>query len=120
MKILICDDSLMIRRQLKNMILELGNHEVIEAANGKIAIDLYKENEPNLVYMDIIMPELDGIGAVEGIVEFDENAKVIMLSSVGTKENLSKALKVGAVDFIQKPVEMEILERTLVKFSKEV
>lgn len=120
MKILICDDSLMIRRQLKNMILGLGDYEIVEAANGNVAIEVYKENKPNLVYMDIIMPELDGIGAVEGIMEIDKSAKVIMLSSVGTKENLSRALKAGAVDFIQKPVEIEVLKRTLGKFSKEV
>jgi two-component system chemotaxis response regulator CheY len=120
MKILICDDSLMIRRQLKNMILEIGKHEVIEAVNGKNAIKVYKENEPNLVYMDIIMPELDGIGAVNGIIKMDKEAKIIILSSIGTKENLSKALKAGAVDFIQKPIEIEMLKRTLDKFSKEV
>jgi len=119
MKILICDDSLMIRRQFKNMILEIGNHDVIEAVNGENAIAVYKENKPDLVYMDIIMPVLNGIGAINGIIEIDKNAKVIMLSSVGTKENLSEALKAGAVDFIQKPVEMEILKRTLDKFYKE-
>lgn len=120
MKILICDDSLMIRRQLKNSILELGAHEVLEAGNGFRAIEVYKENRPQLVYMDIIMPELDGIGAVKGIMAFDENAQVVMLSSVGTKENLRDALEAGAVDFIQKPIEMEVLRKTLEKFNKEV
>ncbi|BEP29249.1 hypothetical protein HLPR_15800 [Helicovermis profundi] len=56
MKILICDDSLMIRRQLKNLILSLGEYEVFEAENGSKAIEVYKANKPELVYMDIIMP----------------------------------------------------------------
>ena len=120
MKILICDDSLMIRRQLRNSILELGPHEVLEAGNGNMAIEMYRENKPNLVYMDIIMPELDGIGAVKGIRQFDEMAQVVMLSSVGTKENLRDALEAGAVDFIQKPIELDVLKRTLSKFSREV
>ncbi|BEP29248.1 hypothetical protein HLPR_15790 [Helicovermis profundi] len=61
---------------------------------------------------------MNGIEAVKGIVEHDKEAKVVMLSSVGTKENLKEALKAGASDFIQKPVEIEILKKTLVKFSK--
>ena len=120
MKILICDDSTMIRRQLTNMIFELGDFEILEASNGSSAIDIYKENKPSLVFMDIIMPELDGIGAVNGIIAFDKMAKVVMLSSVGTKDNLSKALKAGAVDFIQKPVEADVLERTIDKYCGEV
>jgi|LGVF01.1.fsa_nt_gb two-component system chemotaxis response regulator CheY len=120
MKILICDDSLMIRRQLKNLILSLGEHEIFEAENGSKAIEVYKKNEPELVYMDIIMPELNGIEAVKSLVEYDKEAKVIMLSSVGTKENLRDALKFGALDFIQKPIEIEVLKKTLDKFSKEV
>jgi two-component system chemotaxis response regulator CheY len=120
MKILICDDSMMIRRQLKNMILNLGDYEVCEASNGEIAIETYKEEKPNLVYMDIIMPKLDGVGAVDKIIKFDPKAQIVMLSSVGTKENLSKAIKVGAVDFIQKPVEEEVLKNTINKFSKGV
>ena len=118
MKILICDDSLMIRRQLKNLILSLGEYEVFEAENGSKAIEVYKENKPELVYMDIIMPELNGIEAVKGIVKHDKDAKVVMLSSVGTKENLREALKAGASDFIQKPVEIEVLKKTLDKFSE--
>ena len=119
MKILICDDSLMIRRQLKNSILLLGTHEVIEAENGNKAIEAYKTHCPDLVYMDIIMPELDGIGAVTGIISHDRDAKIVMLSSVGTQENLRDALSAGAIDFIQKPIEMDLLKSTLNKANGE-
>lgn len=120
MKILICDDSLMIRRQLKNSILQLGSYEIFEAENGKKAIEQYKLHNPDLVYMDIIMPELDGIGAVSGIIEHDQHAKIVMLSSVGTQENLRDALSAGAIDFIQKPIEMDLLKTTINKVKGAV
>lgn len=120
MKILICDDSMMIRRQLKNALLTIDSHDVVEAANGAEAIEAYKAHQPQLVFMDIIMPEINGIEAVRGIKNHDPMAKIVMLSSVGTSENLKEAIQAGAVDFMQKPVDMSLLTSTLNKFRQEV
>ena len=83
------------------------------------AIRLYKETIPNLVFMDIVMPEKDGLEAVAEIRLHDQKAKIVMLSSVGTKENLKTALKLGAVDFIQKPWNIERLQEIIEENHKE-
>lgn len=102
-EIMICDDSITIRKKLLGVLEKVENCEVIEAENGQKAVDLYKQYSPDLVFMDIIMPQKDGIEAVREIIEFDKDANIIMASSVGTKNNLKQALDAGARDFIQKP-----------------
>lgn len=106
-KVLICDDSILMRKKLKDSLASLGSFDIIEAANGQSAVDMYKENKPDLVFMDIVMPVKDGIEAVTEIKAFDKDAKVVMASSSGTKEHLRRAIKAGAYDFIQKPWEQE-------------
>ena len=105
LKILVCDDSILIRKKLKDCLKDLGCIQVFEALNGQEAIDFYKENKPDLVFMDIVMPIKGGIEAVTEIITFDKNAKVVMASSSGTKTHLKKALEAGAYEFIQKPFE---------------
>lgn len=104
-KILICDDSILIRKQLKDFLLIKGCAEVYEAINGQDAVEKYKKHHPNLVFMDIVMPVKSGIEAVSEIIEGDKNAKIVMLSSSGTKTHIKKALEAGAFEFIQKPLE---------------
>lgn len=106
LKVLICDDSILMRKKLKDSLSTCGCFDIIEAADGQKAVDMYKENEPDLVFMDIVMPVKDGIQAVEEIKSFNKDAKVVMASS-GTKEHLKKAIKAGAYEFIQKPWEQE-------------
>lgn len=106
-KVLICDDSILMRKKLKDSLASLGSFDIIEAVNGQSAVDMYKENKPDLVFMDIVMPVKDGIEAVTEIKAFDKDAKVVMASSSGTKEHLRRAIKAGAYDFIQKPWEQE-------------
>ena len=102
--ILICDDSLLVRKKLKELIEKcLDGCEVVEAADGQTAIQLYKESNPDLVFMDIVMPAKDGITAVDEINNYDPKAKIVMLSSVGTQKHLKKAIEAGAFEFIQKP-----------------
>lgn len=115
-KILICDDSITIRKKLQGAIDIQDNVQYLEAKNGTEALDIYKEHQPDIVFMDIIMPEKDGINALADIITYDENAVVIMLSSVGTKENLKSALRLGARDFIQKPWDIENLHTVLSKY----
>lgn len=114
-KILISDDSLLARKKLKDFLLSIGCKEVWETKNGQEAIDLYKKNKPDLVLMDIIMPEQSGIDALEKIKEFDAQAKIIMVSSVGTQSYLKEAIVAGALDFLQKPVEEEKLKKLILR-----
>lgn len=117
-KILICDDSITIRKKLRGAIKLDGPLEFFEAKNGLEAITAYKEQQPDVVFMDIIMPELDGIEALSKIRAYDSQAIVIMLSSVGTKQNLRTALEKGASDFIQKPWDINNLNRILSKYVR--
>lgn len=104
-RIMIVDDSKMIRSTLK-MYLESGDHEVVCAAeNGKEAIEAYRIFNPDIVTMDISMPVMDGIEAVKQIKSFDENAKIIMLSSLDEKEMVLQAIKNGAANYLLKPVD---------------
>ena len=119
MKILVCDDSITVRKKLAQLLYSIMDCEVIEAVNGQEAIALYEDNNPELVFMDIVMPFMDGLEALEKIVAKDPDAKVIMLSSVGTKKNLQKALKSGAIDFVQKPCEEEQLRIAIRSHLKE-
>jgi two-component system, chemotaxis family, chemotaxis protein CheY len=116
LKILICDDSITIRKKLQGAISIDSEIEFFEAKNGQEGITQYEINKPNIVFMDIIMPELDGIEALKGIISNDKNAVVIMLSSVGTKNNLKDALKNGASDFIQKPWDVKNLNTIIRKY----
>ena len=102
-KILICDDSILARKQLKDIIVEHGYQDFLEASNGQEAIDLYKEHKPELVFVDIVMPVKDGVEAIHEIREFDPEANIIVVSSVGTQTQLRNAIMEGARDFVQKP-----------------
>jgi two-component system chemotaxis response regulator CheY len=118
-KTLICDDSILIRKQLKDLLLSYGCLDVYEAINGQDAIEKFKEHHPNLVFMDIVMPVKNGIEAVTEIIEYDKNAKIVMSSSSGTKTHIKKALEAGAFDFIQKPLEESQILNILNSFKKE-
>lgn len=102
-KILICDDSILARKQLKDIIVEHGYQDFLEASNGQEAIDLYKKHKPQLVFVDIVMPVKDGVQAIHEIREFDPEASIIVVSSVGTQTQLRNAIMEGARDFVQKP-----------------
>lgn len=103
-KILISDDSILSRKQLKDAILRLGIPTFIETSNGQDAIDSYKREKPNLVFLDIVMPVKDGNAAIREIREYDPKAEIIIVSSVGTQAQLKAAIESGAKDFIQKPM----------------
>ena len=118
-KALICDDSILIRKKLKDLLSANGYSEIYEAVNGQDAVDKYKLNQPNVVFMDIVMPIKTGIDAVKEILEFDNKAKIIMASSSGTKNNLREALEAGAFEFIQKPFEPEQILSIVNKLKKE-
>ncbi len=106
-KILISDDSVLARKQLKDIISTFGEPTFLEASNGQDAIDIYKKESPNLVFLDIVMPIKDGNAAIREIIEFDPQADIIIVSSVGTQSQLKAAIEAGAKDFIQKPLNVE-------------
>lgn len=116
-KILICDDSSLIRKQLKDLLINM-DCEVIEAVNGLEVVGIFKEVQPDVVFMDIVMPLADGLEALKNIKEYDQDAKVIMLSSVGTSTKLVQALKNGAMDFIQKPYTAEQITKVITDIRK--
>jgi two-component system chemotaxis response regulator CheY len=109
-KLLVCDDSALSRRRMINFLADLGYTDVYEASNGIEAVSLYKEQNPDGVFLDIVMPGKDGIEVVKDIIAYDPSAKIIMVSSVGTQTNLKTALEEGACDFIQKPASLEDLD----------
>lgn len=119
LKVLICDDSVLIRKKLKDVLEKCKCKEILEADNGTKAVEMAKLHHPDLVFMDIVMPEKDGIEALKEILEINQNSKVVMASSVGTNENLKKALKNGAYDFIQKPISLEVVTKLIEKVLKE-
>ena len=106
-KILICDDTIFMRKMLKEILTENGYEVVGEAENGKIAVEKYKELRPDLTLMDITMPEMDGVNALVEILSIDSNAKVVMCSAMGQENVVFSAIKSGAKDFIVKPFKNE-------------
>lgn len=102
-RVLIADDSLYMRKFIGSALAKNGFTVVGEADNGEIAAMKYAELHPDVVTMDITMPVLDGVGALEKIRNYDSSAKVIMLSSMGQDKIVQKALSLGAVTFVVKP-----------------
>lgn len=118
-KVLICDDSLLVRTQLHDFLNALGqNLTILEAADGTIALDVFKEHRPDLVLLDVVMPNLSGIECLREIKKIDPNAVVIMVSSVGTAKILKEAIDAGAVDFVQKPWTQGLLAEVINKTLK--
>ncbi|OON94023.1 MAG: two-component system response regulator [Candidatus Epulonipiscioides saccharophilum] len=109
--ILIVDDAAFMRMMIKDILSKNGYEIAGEAENGQIAVAKYKELHPDLVLMDITMPEMDGIQAVKAIKAGDADAKVIMCSAMGQQAMVIEAIQAGAKDFIVKPFQADrILE----------
>lgn len=102
-KILIVDDAAFMRMMLKDILSKNGYEVVAEASNGQEAIQKYEEFKPDLVTMDITMPEMDGIAAVKEIKKKNPQAKIIMCSAMGQQAMVVDAIQAGARDFIVKP-----------------
>jgi len=102
-KILISDDSILARKKIRDCLEMFGYSNVIEAADGLEAIELFKEHQPHLVFMDVVMPKSYGLEALISIKALAPYVTVVMLSSVGTKTNITDSIKHGADDFLVKP-----------------
>lgn len=102
---LVVDDAIFMRTVLKKMLAEAGFTVVGEAGNGLQAIEMAEQLKPDVVTLDITMPEMDGIEAIERILEVSPNTKIIMCSAMGQHSKVVEAIKRGARDFIVKPFE---------------
>ena len=105
--ILICDDAAFMRMMIKDILSKNGYTVAGEAENGVKAVEKYNELKPDLVLMDITMPEMDGIQALKNIKAADSSAKVIMRSSMGPQAMVIESIQAGAKDFIVKPFQAE-------------
>ena len=117
LRIIITDDSRLLRKKLREELEKL-NCEVIEAVNGREAITLILEQEPDGVILDIVMPVVGGIEALEFIREVAPDVPVVMLSSMNTPQKLMQCLKMGAIDFINKPYTKEQIAQTVERIRK--
>lgn len=113
-RVLVVDDSMFVAKQIGQILTSEGYEVVGTAGDGFDGVEKYKEMCPNvdLVTMDITMPKMDGITALEQIIAFDKNAKVVMISALGKEELVKKALLLGAKNYIVKPLDRKkVLER---------
>ena len=106
-KIMICDDAAFMRMMIKDILTKNGYEIVAEAENGAVAVEKYSDAKPDLVLMDITMPDMDGIQALKKIKEIDPAANIIMCSAMGQQAMVIEAIQSGAKDFIVKPFQAE-------------
>lgn len=112
-KIMIVDDSAFMRSIIRKIVEKIGCEVVTEAENGKEAVEMYKIHRPDLVTMDITMPEMDGLQALSEILSIDACAKVVMATAMGQDEMVKESIKRGAKDFLAKPFSAEEVERII-------
>ena len=105
-KVLLVDDAAVMRMRCARLLREEG-HDVIEAANGREALEMYQSEKPDAVLMDITMPEMDGLEALKAIKAVDPHAQVAMLTAMGQQAIVIEAIKSGARDFVVKPFERD-------------
>jgi len=115
-RVLVVDDSMFVTKQISQILTSEGFEVVATASDGLMGLEKYKELYPNVdfVTMDITMPKMDGVTALEKIIEFDKEAKVIMISALGKQDLVKKALLIGAKNYIVKPLDrVKVLERII-------
>lgn len=112
-RLLIVDDALIIREIIKDAVTSAGWEIAGEAMNGQQAVEQYERLRPDAVTLDLVMPEYDGLHALEGILHIDPRAKVVVVSALDQKNILKQAFKIGATDFVVKPFVNDALVQTL-------
>lgn len=114
--VLIVDDAAFMRLNLKNILKD--EYEISgEAENGKEAVEMYKEKQPDIVTMDITMPVMDGIEAIKAILDIDPDANIVVCSAMGQQKIVIQAIELGAQDFIVKPFNKDRVKEAIAKTS---
>lgn len=117
---LIVDDAAFIRKMLKNIIESNSDYTVIgEASTGAEAIELAEKLNPNIITMDVTMPEMNGIEAVKEIKKLNINSKILMITAIGQQDLVIEALKLGAEDFIMKPFDEDRVIASIKRVLKQ-
>ena len=115
--VLVCDDAIFMRRMISDILTQAGYEVVGEAETGAQAVERYKQLKPELVTMDIVMPDMGGIDAVREIMKLDPAAKILMCSAMGQQALVIEAIQAGAKDFVVKPFQpsrvLEAVQRVL-------
>ncbi len=114
-RILIVDDSKTSRKMLRGILEDAGMEVVGEAADGQEALKLFTSLKPDIVTLDITMPVMDGINALKGIMDVDRTARVVMVTAAGQKGNVVEALKLGALEFVTKPYDTDLIIEVIKK-----
>lgn len=114
-KILVVDDAGFMRKMVQTHLTKAGYTDFVEGEDGVHAVELYKESTPDLVIMDITMPNMNGIDALREIKAYDPDAKVVMCSAMGQEAMVMDAIKLGALDFIVKPFKADRIVQTVNK-----
>jgi two-component system chemotaxis response regulator CheY len=120
LKVLIVDDAIFMRKMISDILVENGMEIVGEADTGAKAVEKFMELRPDLVTMDIIMPEMNGIDAVRKIMEFDSQARVVMCSALGQQALVQEAITAGAKDFLIKPFNAARVVEVIAKVFSQV
>jgi len=118
--VLVVDDSKTSRKMLSDVLTRMGLEVIGEAVNGEDGFLKYKELRPDIVTMDITMPVMNGLESLLLIKHEDENAKVVMITAAGQKNNLMQAVKAGAEEFLTKPLEEEEIRRVIGEISAKI
>ena len=114
-RVLICDDSILMRKLVADTLIADGWTIAGEASNGREAVEQYQQLQPDAVTMDIVMPHYDGLYALPRILQHDPSAKVVVVSALAQTKMISEAIRAGAQDFIVKPFMPEQLQQTLAR-----
>ncbi len=120
LRVLIVDDAIFMRKMISDILVENGMEIVGEADTGAKAVERYMELRPDLVTMDIIMPEMNGIDAVRKIMEFDSKARIVMCSALGQQALVQEAITAGAKDFLIKPFNAARVVEVIAKVFSQV
>lgn len=111
--VLLCDDSRALRMVSRAMLEDAGFNVVAEAVNGVEALREFTAHKPDVVLLDLVMPERDGKQALEDILAADAGARVVILSSLGAESDIEHCLRIGAKSYLQKPIEADAMSRVL-------
>ncbi|MHC5113965.1 MAG: response regulator [Planctomycetota bacterium] len=115
-RVLIVDDALIMRKRIREIAERAGWEIAGEARNGEEAVALYRKERPDLVTLDIVMPEMDGVSALKEVIAGDPGARVVMVSAVDQRDKLTECIETGAIDFIVKPFDVATLQSLFEKY----